>query len=130
MNFILGNCVKTHTFLQIDVFKLEFLRFLVVASIDYRHRLPSLAFFPTYRPMIYLSMTLQPLVEPWPPFQFLYLFTQAVGLLGRRSVRRKTATYTQNKRTQTSVPEVGFEHTIPVFERAKTVHALDRARSL
>jgi hypothetical protein len=22
---------------------------------------------------------------------------------------------------------MGFEHTIPVFERAKTVHALDRA---
>jgi hypothetical protein len=25
------------------------------------------------------------------------------------------------------MPEVGFEHTIPVFERAKAVHALDRA---
>jgi hypothetical protein len=25
------------------------------------------------------------------------------------------------------MPLVGFEHTIPVFERAKTVHALDRA---
>jgi hypothetical protein len=25
------------------------------------------------------------------------------------------------------MPRVGFEHTIPVFERAKTVHALDRA---
>jgi hypothetical protein len=34
---------------------------------------------------------------------------------------------TQNKRTQTSMPQVGFEPTIPVFERAKTVHALDRA---
>jgi hypothetical protein len=29
--------------------------------------------------------------------------------------------------TQTSMPLVGFEPTIPVFERAKTVHALDRA---
>jgi hypothetical protein len=35
-------------------------------------------------------------------------------------------TQTQNKRTQTSMPRVGFEPTIPVFERAKTVHALDR----
>jgi hypothetical protein len=26
---------------------------------------------------------------------------------------------------QTSVPRVGFESTVPVFERAKTVHALD-----
>jgi hypothetical protein len=33
----------------------------------------------------------------------------------------------QNKRTHTSMPRVGFEPTIPVFERAKTVHALDRA---
>jgi hypothetical protein len=32
-----------------------------------------------------------------------------------------------NKRTQTPMPRVGFEPTIPVFERAKTVHILDRA---
>jgi hypothetical protein len=36
-------------------------------------------------------------------------------------------THTQNKRIQTSMPLVGFELTTPVFERAKTVHALDRA---
>jgi hypothetical protein len=36
-------------------------------------------------------------------------------------------THTQNKRIQTSVPCVGFEPPIPVFVRAKTVHALDRA---
>jgi hypothetical protein len=30
---------------------------------------------------------------------------------------------TQNKRTQTYMSQVGFEPTIPVFERAKTVHA-------
>jgi hypothetical protein len=34
-------------------------------------------------------------------------------------------TQTQNKRTRTSMPKVGFKPTIPVFERAKTVHALD-----
>jgi hypothetical protein len=34
---------------------------------------------------------------------------------------------TQNKRTQTSMPQVEFEPTIPAFERAKTVHILDRA---
>jgi hypothetical protein len=28
------------------------------------------------------------------------------------------------------MPQVGFETTIPVFERAKTVHALDRAATL
>jgi hypothetical protein len=30
-----------------------------------------------------LSMALQPFVGPWPLFQFLDLFTQSVGLLGR-----------------------------------------------
>jgi hypothetical protein len=43
-----------------------------------------------------------------------------------RSAIRKAATYTQNKRTQTSMPSAGFEPTIPDFERTKTVHALDR----
>jgi hypothetical protein len=37
---------------------------------------------------------------------------------------------TQNKRTQTSMPEVEFEFTIPVFERPKTVHALDHAATV
>jgi hypothetical protein len=39
-------------------------------------------------------------------------------------------TQTQNKRTQTSIPQVGFEPTIPVFERAKGVHALDCAATV
>jgi hypothetical protein len=37
---------------------------------------------------------------------------------------------TQNKRTQTSMPQVGFKPTIPVFERAKTVRALGRAATV
>jgi hypothetical protein len=41
----------------------------------------------------------------------------------------KTA-QTQNKRTQISIPQVGFEFTIPAFERAKTVLALDRAATV
>jgi hypothetical protein len=39
-------------------------------------------------------------------------------------------TQTQNKRTQTSMPRVGFDPTIPVFERAKTVRALDSAATV
>jgi hypothetical protein len=39
-------------------------------------------------------------------------------------------TQTQNKRTQTSMPWVEFEPTIPAFERAKTVHVLDRAATV
>jgi hypothetical protein len=52
------------------------------------------------------------------------------------SARSKAATCTQDstntekKRTQTSMPQVGFEHTIPIFKRAKTVHALDRAAAV
>jgi hypothetical protein len=39
------------------------------------------------------------------------------------------AAQTQNKSTQTSI-QVGVEPTIPVFERGKTVHALDRAATV
>jgi hypothetical protein len=42
---------------------------------------------------------------------------------------RRTAK-TQNKGTQTSMHKVGFEPRIPVFDRAKTVHALDRAATV
>jgi hypothetical protein len=37
---------------------------------------------------------------------------------------------TQNKRTQTYMPEVGFEPKVLVFERAKPVHALDHAATV
>jgi hypothetical protein len=39
-------------------------------------------------------------------------------------------TQTQNKRRQTSTLSVGFKPMISVFERAKTVHALDRAATV
>jgi hypothetical protein len=47
-----------------------------------------------------------------------------------RPLSTHRATQTQNKRTQTSMPPMGFEPTIPVFERAKTVHALDHAATV
>jgi hypothetical protein len=37
---------------------------------------------------------------------------------------------TQNKCTQSSMPQVGIEPMFLVFERAKTVHALDRAANV
>jgi hypothetical protein len=46
------------------------------------------------------------------------------------SVRCKAVTYTQNKRTQTSLLRVGFEPPTPLFERAKTVHALHRVATV
>jgi hypothetical protein len=47
-----------------------------------------------------------------------------------RPLRAQRTAQTQNKHTQTSMPQVGFEPTIPVFERPKTVHALDRAATV
>jgi hypothetical protein len=51
--------------------------------------------------------------------------------MGDQPIARPIPAYetaqTQNKSTQTSTPQVGFEPTISVFERAKTVHASDRA---
>jgi hypothetical protein len=65
-------------------------------------------------------------------FSFLILYT--VGRTPRtgdqpvaRPLPTHRTTQIQNKRTQTSMPWVGFKPTTPVFERAKTVHALDLA---
>jgi hypothetical protein len=75
-----------------------------------------------------LSMALQ--LES---FSFPCSFKQSVGLLGRgcqpvaRPLPADRTAQTQNKRKQTSIPQVGFKLTIPVLERAKTVHVLDRA---
>jgi hypothetical protein len=43
----------------------------------------------------------------------------------RGSACRKASTYAENKRTQTFKPRVGFKLMTPLFERAKTVCALD-----
>jgi hypothetical protein len=54
--------------------------------------------------------------------------------MGEQPVARLLPTHrttqTHDKRKETSVPHVGFEPTIPVFERAKTVHALYCATTL
>jgi hypothetical protein len=64
--------------------------------------------------------------EPWPLFQFLNLYavgrtTWTEDLRDARPLPTHRTTQTRNKRTQTSMPRVGFEPTIPVFERAKTL---------
>jgi hypothetical protein len=41
-----------------------------------------------------------------------------------------TKQHKQNKRTQASMRRVGYEHTIPVFEQAETVHLLDSAATV
>jgi hypothetical protein len=76
-------------------------------------------------------MALEPFVGPWPLFQFLNPYTVGrTPWTGDQPVARPLPTQTQNKRTQTSMPWVGFEPTIPAFKRAKTVHALDCAATL
>jgi hypothetical protein len=72
---------------------------------------------------------------PWPLFQFLNLNT-----IGRtpwtgdqplaRPLPTNRTTQTENKRTQTSMPLVGFEVAIPLLERAKKIHALDRVATV
>jgi hypothetical protein len=68
-------------------------------------------------------------------FSFLILYTVGrTPWMGNQPVARPLpihrTTQTQNERTQTSMPRVGFEPTIPAFERVKTVHALDRASTV
>jgi hypothetical protein len=89
------------------------------------------------RQLFYSSdiMTLQSFVWPWPLFQFLNLYTVGRTPWTRdqpvaRPLPTHRTTQTQNKRTQTSMPRVGFEPTTSVFERAKTVHALDLAATV
>jgi hypothetical protein len=77
-------------------------------------------------------MAVQPFVGPWPLFQFFDLYTVGrTPWTGDQPVARSLPTHrttqTQKKKhTQISMPRVGFEPTVPAFERAKTVHALSR----
>jgi hypothetical protein len=62
-------------------------------------------------------------------FSFLIYTVGRTQWTGDQPVARPLPAYrtaqTQNKRTQTFMPQVGFEPKIPVFDREKTVHALD-----
>jgi hypothetical protein len=64
-------------------------------------------------------------------FGFLIFYTVGrIPWTGDQPVARPLpvhrAAQTEKKRTQTSMSQVGFEPTIPVFEKMKTVHALER----
>jgi hypothetical protein len=68
-------------------------------------------------------------------FSFLILYTVGrTPWTGDQPVARplptQRTTQTQNKSTQTTMSRMGFEPTIPVFERANTIHALDRAATV
>jgi hypothetical protein len=68
-------------------------------------------------------------------FSFLILYTVCrIPWTGDQPVAKQLPTHrttqTQNKHKQTSILRVGFEPMIPVFERVKTVHALDRSATV
>jgi hypothetical protein len=70
-----------------------------------------------------------------PGHVFSYLILYTVGRTpwkGDQPVARPLPTHDNTNRinTQISMPWVGFESTIPVFERVKTGHALDRAATV
>jgi hypothetical protein len=79
------------------------------------------------------SMVLQPFVGPWSLLQFRNHFKTdgRTPWTGDQPVARQLPKHrpkqTQNKSIQTSMPSVGFEPTIPAFERESTLHGLDRA---
>jgi hypothetical protein len=83
---------------------------------------------------MYLSMALQSFARLGRFFNFLIFLHGRNPRTGNKPVARQLPTHrttqAQNKRAQTSMPQVGFEPMIPVFERAKTVHALDRAATV
>jgi hypothetical protein len=69
-----------------------------------------------------------PFIGPWPLLQFRDLVTQTAGPLGRmispsQGLYLYTGQHKHRINTQTSMPRVGFEPTIPASERAKTVVA-------
>jgi FAD synthase len=70
-------------------------------------------------------------VKRFVSLQFLNL-RHLVALLERviSPSQGRYLTQTQNKHKQTSMLRVGFEPTIPAFERAKTFHVLDRAATV
>jgi hypothetical protein len=86
----------------------------------------------------FLSFSLYDSIAFWtftPFFSFLILHTIGrTPWTGDQPVARPLPTHgttqTQNKRTQTSMPQAGFEPMTAVFERAKTVRASDRATTV
>jgi hypothetical protein len=79
-------------------------------------------------------MVVQPFVGPWFLLQFRNLFYTdgrtpwtSDQPVARPLPAHRTTQSQKKSHTQTSMPRVGFEPMIPVFERVKTVHALDGA---
>jgi hypothetical protein len=65
-------------------------------------------------------------------FSFLIYTVSRTPWAGDQPIARPLPTHraTQTEYKHTSMPRVGFEPMIPVFEQAKTVHALDCAATV
>jgi hypothetical protein len=84
---------------------------------------------------INLSMALQSFVGSWLLFRVLNPIHSRYNSLDGGSARRKAATYTQNNTNRINAHRhtcLGWDSNsrFPAFERAKTVHALDRAATV
>jgi hypothetical protein len=83
---------------------------------------------------IYPSMALQSFCWPLAVFPVSWSYTVSrTPWTGDQSVARPLHTHrtqTQNKRTQISMPWVGFKPTIPSVQATKIVHALDGAATV
>jgi hypothetical protein len=77
-------------------------------------------------------MTLQPLLGPWPLFQFRNSIHSWKDSLDGGSARHKARyLHTNTENTHTDIhARARFEPTTPLFERSKTVHALGRAATV
>jgi hypothetical protein len=79
-------------------------------------------------------MALQPFVGPWTDFGLILYTVGRTPWKGDQPVARplptQRTTQTENKHTHISMLREGFEPTTPVFERAKTVPALDHATTV
>jgi hypothetical protein len=73
----------------------------------------------------FISLWLYTPCGPWPLFQFINLYTVGrtpwTGISPSQGRYLDRTAQTQDKRTQTPMPQLGFEPTIPVFWRAKKV---------
>jgi hypothetical protein len=65
----------------------------------------------------------------WVPFSVSYSIHSWQESLDGGSARQGRYLHTEQHK-QTHMPRVALELTIPVFERAKAVHALDRAATV
>jgi hypothetical protein len=119
----------------------------IVGLVPYhdRGKLVSKDEFPIYWQFLSLSFSLIfHLISLWSIghltnalFHYSFLILRhSVGLLRRGSAHRNAATYTGQRKHRINTDRypylhcVGFEPTIPVFERAKTVYALDPVASV